>query len=124
MQKLKHENVEAIDFKKYKKIPTDKEVIEKLDTHSNTEGSCASLSFAYTANKAGYDVTDSRGGASEIIFRDYNVLYEIATLDKVKSKIIWSSEPFEATKQLLKEMEVEKEYNLIAGMHSAIVKKN
>lgn len=73
--------------------------------------------------RAGYDVLDSRGGESEKIFRYWDSLYMIANLKDVKSEIIWSSNHFDAAKKLLEKMEVEKEYSLIAGQHSAIVKK-
>lgn len=123
IRELENQKVEPIEFKKFEKQLSEQEIISRLDTRSNDEGSCASLSFAYTANKAGYDVLDSRGGKSEMIFAQYDSLHTIATLKGVKSEIIWSSNHFDAVKKLLEKMEVEKEYNLIAGRHSAIVKK-
>lgn len=123
IRELENQKVEPIEFKKFEKQLSEQEIISRLDTRSNTDGSCASLSFAYIANKSGYDVLDSRGGKSEMIFRQYDSVYTIATLKGVKSEIIWSSNHFDAVKKLLEKMEVEKEYNLIAGQHSAIVKK-
>lgn len=123
IRELENQKVEPIEFKKFEKQLSEQEIISRLDTRSNKEGSCASLSFAYIANKSGYDVLDSRGGKSEMIFRQYDSVYTIATLKGVKSEIIWSSNHFDAVKKLLEKMEVEKEYNLLAGQHSAIVKK-
>ena len=46
------------------------QIIEKLAGGDQTNGSCASLSICYAANKCGIDVTDYRGGLSQRLFND------------------------------------------------------
>lgn len=121
---IKSRNIKAIPFQKTEKIISENELIEKLSVKDNENGACASLSFAYIANKAGYNVVDNRGGDSELLFRNRFILEKIATLKGVKSKIIKSNNTLDAAKNLLKYINVGKEYNLIVARHSAIVRKN
>ena len=66
-------------------------IIEKLGGGDKTNGSCASVAFAYVGNKNGLDVTDFRGGGSQMIFsRSGNIEQIIKTLSEDKNlKMLW-----------------------------------
>jgi len=107
----------------YKKR-TSPEIVNQLGGGDLTEGSCSSLAFAYAGNVAGYEVFDFRDGESREFFSQNDSILSIAKLPNVEAKIIYGSNDFKCTNELLKEMEAEKEYFLATGLHASIVRKS
>lgn len=121
LEKLNVPTREVLAFEKPK---TESEIISRIAGGDKTEnGSCSSLGFAYTANKAGFDVLDFRGGKSADIFAKRSTITEIANLNGVKSKIIEKFDDYLAAHTLYKEIETGKQYYLAVGRHAAIVQK-
>ena len=114
-------NVDYLEVSELKETLTQEEIINKISGGDKTEGSCASLSFAYTANKLGLDVTDFRGGRSTDIFSRPGVIEKVASLGEYMKEM--NSNDFDATISLLKQAEISKEYILVTGKHAAIVKR-
>lgn len=102
---------------------TEAEIIQRLAGGDRTAGSCSSLALAYTANKAGFDVLDFRGGMSLNIFSSDDTIRELAQLNGVKSIIAHEYDDYKAARFLMQQMEVGKEYELAVGRHAAIVRK-
>ena len=100
------------------------EIIDRLAGGDKTKGSCSSLSFAYVANKAGFDVLDFRDGLSREIFAKTKNIMKIAKLNGVESYIYESSNDFTSAKKLMANVKVGKEYVFAVGKHSAIIKKS
>lgn len=119
---LKDGEVDYREIKPYDKIPSEQEIIDHLAGADTTGGSCASQAFAYIANRAGYDVTDYRGGESTDIFSWNRTIEDIANYPGVTSKVINGTNDMECAHQLLAEMKPDREYFLGAGGHAAIVK--
>ena len=105
---------------------TQKEIIDYITPaiKDTTDGSCVSSAFAYTANKAGYNVTDFRGGISREIFADPKTMLEISRFNGVNSHVIHYGNDFIGAEKLFDYIETNKEYILSTGNHSAIVKRN
>lgn len=101
---------------------SDDEIIKKLSGADRTDGSCASLAFAYTGNKNGLDVTDFRGGQSCKFFQYKSNIKEIMKLDGVKYQTIKVKKEAFDTAKIIKELPVDKEYYLLVGKHAAIIK--
>lgn len=115
--------IEPIGFSKLKQPLTDSEIIKKVSRYDPTSGSCASVAFAYIANKAGYDVQDFRGGESEKCFKDNFILAAIAKLPGVSRSFYRGKNDFKAAEFLFGKMETGKEYFMTVGNHAAIVEK-
>ena len=105
-----------------KKPLSDDEIIKKLSGADRTDGSCASLAFAYTGNKNGLDVTDFRGGQSQKFFSKNSYIKKIMELDGVKCQFIKVKKEAFDTAKIIKELPVDKEYYLAVGKHAAIIK--
>lgn len=105
-----------------RKFLTDDEIIKKLGGVDMTDGSCASLAFAYTGNKNGLDVTDFRGGQSCKFFQHNYNIKEIMKLDGVKYQTIKVKKEAFDTAKIIKELPLDKEYYLAVGKHVAIIK--
>lgn len=115
--KIEHREVGLL-----KKSLSDDEIIKKLSGADRTDGSCASLAFAYTGNKNGLDVTDFRGGQSQGFFSTHGYIKKIMKLDGVKCQIIKVKKEAFDTAKIIKELPVDKEYYLTVGKHAAIIK--
>ncbi len=103
---------------------TETEIIRRIaGGDKTTNGSCSSLGLAYTANKAGFDVLDFRGGISADTFAKRSTIEEIAKLNGVKSKIIEKFNDYSAAHALCKEVEAGKQYYFAVGRHAAIIRK-
>lgn len=102
---------------------SEEEIIRDVGGGDLTNGSCASLSFCYAGNKAGYDVLDFRGGTSQNFFSKDSNINKIAQFDGVKSIIIKAFNDFEAVKELLKNVAENKDYILSTGRHAAVIRK-
>lgn len=119
---LEKSNVEYIDVLKHEKSLSDIEIINYIGGGDMTKGSCASLSFAYAGNKVGLNVLDFRGGNSQSIFSRTGSIFEIAKLDGVKATFAENYNDVKNAVNLLKDMEMDKEFVLVTGKHAAIVK--
>ena len=103
--------------------PTIDEIIEKVGGGDLTEGSCASLSYAFAGQRAGLNVLDFRGGQSEYVFSLQSTSFKISDFDGVKKQVYEDYNAFKCATSLLKDIELNKEYILAVGQHAAIVKK-
>ena len=115
--KIEHREVGVL-----KKSLSDDEIIKKLSGADRTDGSCASLAFAYTGNKNGLDVTDYRGGQSQKFFSTNSYIKKIMKLDGIKCQFIKVKKEAFDTAKIIKELPVDKEYYLAVGKHAAIIK--
>ncbi len=109
------------ETKKLDHIPTDEEVIERLGGPDQTNGSCASLAYAYAGQKAGIDVTGYRGGKSQEFFSHQRRTMQ--DMESIGAKSESARSDFVSAKKLLKEMPEGKEHILMTGRHAAVVKK-
>ena len=104
---------------KYVNTPADEKIIKDLCGADKTSGSCASLAFAYFANKSGYKVLDFRGGASRRFF-SWNCG---DVLRKLGGSVTHDSDGFKIANDHLSKVEEGKEYYFAAGKHAAVVRK-
>jgi hypothetical protein len=112
-----------LPFKTLDRPLADDEIIAKLSGADKTKGSCASLGLAYAGNKAGYDVTDFRGGKSQYVFSRNDTLRQIARFDGVDGVVVKNYNDFKNAHELLTHVEPGHEYFFTAGKHAAIVRK-
>ena len=120
--KINNYKIEYREVGLLKKSLSDDEIIKKLSGADRTDGSCASLAFAYTGNKNGLDVTDYRGGQSQEFFSTNLHIKKIMKLDGVKCQTIKVKKEAFDTAKIIKELPVNKEYYLSVGRHAAIIK--
>lgn len=120
---LKRDKVEFIETKALEKQLTENEIIDKLAGGDMTSGSCSSLAFAYAGNKGGIDVIDFRGGDSLNYFSKIKNIKQISLLNDVKAMAGKHTNDFKVVTELLKTVEDNKEYILVTGAHSAVVRK-
>lgn len=109
--------LEYRDVKSFDKQPTETELIERIGGGDLTKGSCASLAFAFAANKGGLNVLDFRGGKSLDYFSKASNLMQIC--DKVGGY----SSLFTTGIQLMKQTQIGKLYYLVYARHAAIVRQ-
>lgn len=115
--RIDKEGIEYRDVKPFTTQPTDTEIIERIGGGDKTSGSCASLAFAFAANKGGLDVLDFRGGKSLDYFSTFTNLMQIC--DKVGGYSSFSTTGI----QLLKQTQPGKLYYLVYAQHAAIVRQ-
>lgn len=115
-------NVEYNAPKTLDKKLSEDEIITKVGGGDLTKGSCASVAFAYIANKySNLDVCDFRGGKScASMARQCN---QILKLKDIASDMEEDENDIKAVVRLLKKAEMNKEYYLLTGEHAAIVKR-
>ena len=101
---------------------TEQDIINRIGGADKTKGSCASLAFAYAANKAGYDVLDYRGGDSLEVFSNRDTFAKLAKADNSKWIQNYASSGSDKMK-FIKSLPDNKEYIFSTGKHSAIVKQ-
>jgi len=99
------------------------QIIEKLAGGDQTNGSCASLSLCYAANRCGIDVTDYRGGLSQRLFSRSSNLDKVFETANAKAVTHTIKKEAGDTAKILQGIEKDKEYILVAGKHAAIVRK-
>ena len=109
--------IEYREVKPFTTQPTDTELIERIGGGDKTSGSCASLAFAFAANKGGLDVLDFRGGKSLDYFSKFSNLMQIC--DKVGGYSSFSTTGI----QLMKQTQQGKLYYLVYAQHAAIVRQ-
>ena len=102
---------------------SESEIIGRLAAGDKTGGLCASLAFAYAANKNGMNVVDFRGGLSREAFASAAFCRAIFDADGVESYAERHTNEITATHRLLKRIQPGKEYILTTGKHAAIVKR-
>ena len=117
IKKLDDAKVDYLPAQKLQKQLSEDEIISRVGGGDLTEGSCASLAFAWTANKCGLDVLDFRGGESLNFFSKYSNLMQIC--DKVGGISSFTTTGI----QLMKQTEIGKQYYIAIGRHAAIVRQ-
>lgn len=115
--RIDKEGIEYREVKPFTTQPTDTEIIERIGGGDKTSGSCASLAFAFAANKGGLDVLDFRGGKSLEYFSTFTNLMQIC--DKVGGYSSFSTTGI----QLMKQTQQGKLYYLVYAQHAAIVRQ-
>ena len=116
-ERIDKEGIEYREVKPFTTQPTDTEIIERIGGGDKTSGSCASLAFAFAANKGGLDVLDFRGGKSLEYFSTFTNLMQIC--DKVGGYSSFSTTGI----QLMKQTQQGKLYYLVYAQHAAIVRQ-
>lgn len=116
-ERIDKEGIEYREVKPFTKQPTDTEIIERIGGGDKTGGSCASLAFAFAANKGGLDVLDFRGGKSLDYFSTFTNLMQIC--DNVGGYSSFSTTGI----QLMKQTQQGKLYYLVYAQHAAIVRQ-
>lgn len=101
---------------------SDEEIIKKLAGGDMTKGSCVSVAYAYTGNKAGFDVVDFRGGESQSLFSSSRTIKQILNFEGVDAHTKDHTNDFTGAHAVLKQAKQGKQYILVAGKHAAIVK--
>lgn len=117
------ENVEHKAVQALPKQLTSDEIIERLAGGDMTQGSCSSLAFAYIGNKNGLDVLDFRDGGSRRVFSMNKNIMKMLELPGVEGSITKVKKEVQGTIDVLKNLELNKEYYLATGKHAAIVRK-
>lgn len=117
------ENVEHRAVQALPKQLTSDEIIERLAGGDMTQGSCSSLAFAYIGNKNGLDVLDFRDGGSRRVFSMNKNIMKMLELPGVEGSITKVKKEVQGTIDVLKNLELNKEYYLATGRHAAIVRK-
>lgn len=120
---LRASSIQRLEVKPFENIPSRDEIVNRLAGGDMTKGSCASLSFAYAGNCAGFDVLDFRGGESLSRFSRTGFIVDIAQMEGVQSSVLKASNDIKAAGELLKGIEQGKDYILATGSHAAIVRK-
>lgn len=117
------ENVEHRAVQALPKQLTSDEIIERLAGGDMTQGSCSSLAFAYIGNKNGLDVLDFRDGGSRRVFSMNKNIMKMLELPGVEGSITKVKKEVQGTIDVLKNLELNKEYYLATGKHATIVRK-
>ncbi|MGL5972557.1 MAG: minor capsid protein [Oscillospiraceae bacterium] len=108
-------DVKYKEVKRFQKELTSDEIIKKLAGGDITEGSCSSLSFAYTGNRHGFDVIDFRGGKSQYVFSQNSNIKKMLELPGVEGSVTKVKKEIQGTIEILKNLELNKEYYLAVG---------
>lgn len=124
LQQCTINNVLYNDTKRLERPLTGDEIIRKISGGDKTKGSCVSLCMAYVGNRIGIDVTDYRGGISQSVFSSAMNNVHFAELPGVKGFTKSVKKEITGTIDILNEMEKDKEYWLLSGKHSAIVRNS
>ena len=115
-------NIRAVTVKKHVKHPTEPEIIKRISGKDKTPGSCASVAYAYIANKCGLDVLDFRGGDSQELFQCPEIFDEILNLPGIKGKKFKVGKQAPEGAKILCSLKKNKEYFVGFVKHAAIVK--
>lgn len=115
--------IERLECYKYTHQPSEEDIISMVGGGDRTQGSCASLSFAYAGQKNGIDVLDFRDGASRKFFASPYTGKLVLEIPGVRGASVDYGYMFTNAHKLMKQIEPNKEYIFTAGRHSAIVKK-
>lgn len=118
-KRMKSVGVKYDNVRRYVNKPTEEGIIQYVAGGDLTGGSCASVSCAYLAQKAGYEVLDYRGGQSQGTFSADCVSF----MHKMGGTVAEEYNDFTASKKLLEGVEEGKEYWFCTGSHAAVVRK-
>lgn len=116
--------IKSVPTKVFDVIPSESEIINRLSGGDMTKGSCTSLALAYAGNKGGVDVLDYRGGKSCDFFSKTANIRDITKFNGVKANIIKDTNDFKAVSELLKGVETDREYILVTGRHTAVIRRS
>lgn len=119
---LQNANVEYRPIRPSEETRTTDRIVEQLSGGDLTEGSCSSLALAFAGNRAGYEVTDFRGGNSRAFFSSRDTIQQICDLPGVQSSVLNGTDDIVSVNQLLTTMVPGREYYLAAGQHASIVR--
>ena len=123
VNELKKSGIEYKEVTELKQPLSEEKIIDKLGGGDQTKGSCVSLAYAYAANKAGYDVTDYRGGDSQDWFATGNRGRINQLPDTLEVKFGRDATPGKVMKFLSDNIGDGEEYVVSAGKHCTVVKK-
>lgn len=117
-------NIARITIQRHSKQPTEEGIINRIAGGDQTGGSCASVAFAYIANKCGLNVLDFRGGESRELFSQKWTKIAMLDFPGIKGRSIEDipKAPASTGGEILLGLEKGKEYYLSFGGHAAIVK--
>ena len=117
--------VEKLEVNKLNETLSINQIVNKIGGPDLTDGSCASLSLAYAANKIGLDVTDYRDGKSREIFAQRSTLLKIANIPGVKfiRQVDSQGTYLKVFKKAWEDTIKGKEYIMITGKHAAVMKE-
>lgn len=117
-------NIQYKSVEKLSKPLTEEEIIKRLAGGDMTKGSCSSLSYAYIANKQGYDVLDFRGGSSRDFFAHMKNISQVNKLDGLDTQTFFLEKESTELPKILESMNLPfgKEYKLNCGKHAAIIR--
>lgn len=121
---LKGTAIKAFKTEKYKGKRYVSDIVKELAGGDLTSGSCASAAIAYCGQLAGYDVHDFRGGNSMEWFStktNTRAMFREWGISVIESKYTGQ---LSGAKQLMRDMDPNREYLLSAGRHMAAVRKN
>ena len=113
-----------LQFERMTEKMTDEQIVNKISGGDLTDGSCMSLACVYSANNAGYDVMDFRGGASQKAMSQMRQIKMLSNMDGVVSFSEKNANDIKSVHNLLKNIEnANKPYILVTGKHAAVIKK-
>lgn len=116
-------NCDSVKVNRLKDSLQEKEIIEKVGGNDTTDGSCVSLALSYIANLCGYDVTDLRGGKSQIIFASSYYSQDFWDIPELQTERQFSQNGFDVFDKLSAKFDNGEKYIMCIGKHCAIVKK-
>ena len=120
---FKGANVQYIPVDNRSVVLSEEDIIKELAGADKTSGSCASVAMAYIGQKQGYNVHDFRGGSSMETFGSWDNLKELVQMEGMKIIRASGTSSLTVGTRLLEQVEVGKEYYLVAGSHASIVRK-
>ena len=103
--------------------PTQEEIINALAGGDLTNGSCASVGLAYCGQTNGLNVLDFRDGESRKLFSRDSTLEQLKKIDGIEWVEQGGNYYGTTGNQLLKKLEIGKEYWFACGRHAAIVRR-
>lgn len=121
IESMKDAKVSYNEVKALSKKLLESDIIERVGGGDLTKGSCSSLAFAYAGNKVGLDVLDFRDGVSRQKFSSSKTIMDIA--DKVGGVVVKHTSDYTKASELLKSVQVGREYYFSCGKHAAIIRK-
>lgn len=120
---FKNKNVDFVPVATHKTPISEEKIIKTLAGWDQTDGSCASVAFAYIGQKNGFDVRDFRGGSSMKTFRNWDNLLNFVQMDGLKILKGTGASTLTVGNRLVQQVQEGKEYYLCTGRHASIVRK-
>ena len=124
VDELKENGVQHNPIQEFGRERTNEEIVARISGDDLTEGSCSSLTFAFSGSEKGFDVIDFRGGYSQKYFSRRSSIEKIANLPGVTSLIEYGKDDVTSVSKLLQRAEEGKSYYLATGEHAATVRLN